>query len=200
MDVCNVIGIFLVFLFMEFKDCIKVVCKYVYFSQVQFVQVVGMIQIFIFDLECGKFCVISFVVQIVGVCGVNFLWLVEGCGEMFVECGQVNVGFNVSWFGVVELWDDEMFLDVDEIELFFYKEIELFGGKGSMVILQIGGCKLCFGKYILCKKNIDLVSVVCVMVSGNSMELVLLDGSMVGVDISVWMIKDGDMYVFDYDG
>lgn len=99
---------------------------------------------------------------------------------MLAERGQANAGPNASWLGAVESWDDETPLDADEIELPFYKEIELSGGKGSTVILQTGGRKLRFGKYTLRKKNIDPASAACVTVSGNSMEPVLPDGSTVG--------------------
>ncbi|BBP84563.1 hypothetical protein PHLH8_42050 [Pseudomonas sp. Pc102] len=107
---------------------------------------------------------------------------------------------NADWFGGVESWDDDTPLDADEIELPFYKEVELSGGKGSTVVLQTTGRKLRFGKYSLRKKNIDAASAACVTVNGNSMEPVLPDGSTVGVDTSARTIKDGDMYAFDHDG
>ena len=65
---------------------------------------------------------------------------------------------NADWFGGVESWDDDTPLDADEIELPFYKEVELSGGKGSTVVLQTTGRKLRFGKYSLRKKNIDAAS------------------------------------------
>ncbi|HEJ2752684.1 TPA: transcriptional regulator AlpR [Pseudomonas aeruginosa] len=185
---------------MELKDRIKAARKHAHLSQVQLAQAVGMTQTSISDLERGKSRATSFVARIAGACGVNPLWLAEGRGEMLAERGQANAGPNASWLGAVESWDDETPLDADEIELPFYKEIELSGGKGSTVILQTGGRKLRFGKYTLRKKNIDPASAACVTVSGNSMEPVLPDGSTVGVDTSARTIKDGDMYAFDHDG
>ncbi|MFH3991222.1 helix-turn-helix domain-containing protein, partial [Acinetobacter baumannii] len=132
---------------MELKDRIKAARKHAHLSQVQLAQAVGMTQTSISDLERGKSRATSFVAQIAGACGVNPLWLAEGRGEMLAERGQANAGPNASWLGAVESWDDETPLDADEIELPFYKEIELSGGKGSTVILQTGGRKLRFGKY-----------------------------------------------------
>ena len=131
---------------MELKDRIKAARKHAHLSQVQLAQAVGMTQTSISDLERGKSRATSFVAQIAGACGVNPLWLAEGRGEMLAERGQANAGPNASWLGAVESWDDETPLDADEIELPFYKEIELSGGKGSTVILQTGGRKLRFGK------------------------------------------------------
>ncbi|NGV52638.1 helix-turn-helix transcriptional regulator, partial [Staphylococcus aureus] len=163
-------------------------------------QAVGLTQVSIAERVRGKSRPTSFVAAIAGAYGVNPLWLAEGRDEMLAERGLANAGPDASWLGAVESWDDETRLDADEIELPFYKEIELSGGKGSTVILQTGGRKLRFGKYTLRKKNIDPASAACVTVSGNSMEPVLPDGSTVGVDTSARTIKDGDMYASDHDG
>ena len=128
------------------------------------------------------------------------LWLAGRSRRDAHERGQANAGPNASWLGAVESWDDETPLDADEIELPFYKEIELSGGKGSTVILQTGGRKLRFGKYTPAQEEHRSASAACVTVSGNSMEPVLPDGSTVGVDTSARTIKDGDMYAFDHDG
>ncbi|MNJ20868.1 HTH-type transcriptional regulator PrtR [compost metagenome] len=100
----------------------------------------------------------------------------------------------------IEIWDDETPIGEDEVELPFFKEVELSAGKGSEVMLETNGRKLRFGKRSLQRKNIDPQSAACVPVSGNSMEPVLPDGSTVGVDLSATTIQDGKMYAIDHDG
>lgn len=100
----------------------------------------------------------------------------------------------------IDVWDDDTALSPDEVELPFFKEVELSAGKGSEVMLETNGRKLRFGKRTLQKKNIDPASAGCVPVTGNSMEPVLPDGSTVGVDTATTSIQDGKMYAIDHDG
>lgn len=100
----------------------------------------------------------------------------------------------------IEVWDDETPLGDDEVELPFFKEVELSAGKGSQVMLETHGRKLRFGKRTLSKKNIDPMAAGCVPVTGNSMEPVLPDGSTVGVDTAAVAVQDGKMYAIDHDG
>ncbi|RMM26357.1 putative transcriptional regulator [Pseudomonas syringae pv. aptata] len=100
----------------------------------------------------------------------------------------------------IEEWDDKTPLDPDEVELPFFKEVELSAGKGSEVMLETNGRMLRFGKRTLQKKGIDPNTAGCVPVHGNSMEPVLPDGSTVGVDTAVTAIQDGKMYAIDHDG
>lgn len=108
---------------------------------------------------------------------------------------------NLVWsMDPIEVWDDDTPLGPDEVELPFFKEVELSAGKGSEVMLETNGRKLRFGKRTLKRKNIDPDSAGCVPVSGNSMEPVLPDGSTVGVDTANTSIQDGKMYAIDHDG
>ncbi|MFB6403503.1 helix-turn-helix transcriptional regulator [Pseudomonas putida] len=100
----------------------------------------------------------------------------------------------------IEVWDDETPLGDDEVEIPFFKEVEISAGKGSQVTLEIHGRKLRFGKRTLSRKNIDPSAAGCVPVTGNSMEPVLPDGSTVGVDTSAVAVQDGKMYAIDHDG
>ena len=100
----------------------------------------------------------------------------------------------------IEVWDDDTPLGADEVELPFFKEVELSAGNGSAVMLETNGRKLRFGKRTLQRKNIDPASAGCVPVTGNSMEPVLPDGSTVGVDTGAVAVQDGKMYALDHDG
>ncbi|GGU68538.1 hypothetical protein GCM10009504_27120 [Pseudomonas laurentiana] len=100
----------------------------------------------------------------------------------------------------IEVWDDSTPLGSDEVELPFFKEVELSAGKGSEVMLETNGRKLRFGKRTLQRKQIDPASAGCVPVTGNSMEPVLPDGSTVGVDTAATQVQDGKMYAINHDG
>lgn len=100
----------------------------------------------------------------------------------------------------IEVWDDDTPLGPDEVELPFFKEVELSAGKGSEVMLETNGRKLRFGKRTLKRKSIDPAAAGCVPVTGNSMEPVLPDGSTVGVDTANTTIQDGKMYAIDHEG
>lgn len=53
----------------------------------------------------------------------------------------------------VEAWDDETPLGEDEVELPFFKEVEMSAGKGSEVALEAHGRKLRFGRRTLQRKT-----------------------------------------------
>lgn len=100
----------------------------------------------------------------------------------------------------IEIWDDSTPLGPDEVELPFFKEVEISAGNGSAVMLETNGRRLRFGKRTLQKKNVNPESAGCVPVKGNSMEPVLPDGSTVGVNTDAKNIIDGKMYALDHDG
>ncbi len=100
----------------------------------------------------------------------------------------------------VETWDDETPLGPDEVELPFFKEVEFSAGKGSEVMLESGGRKLRFGKRTLQRKQVSPEAAAAAMVTGNSMEPVLPEGSTVGIDTATTQIQDGKMYAVDHSG
>ncbi|MCQ9393299.1 helix-turn-helix transcriptional regulator [Pseudomonas viridiflava] len=101
--------------------------------------------------------------------------------------------------GAIEVWDDETPLDNDEVEVPLLKEVELSAGNGSLAIQQHSTSKLRFGKITLRRQGIEPAAVICVSVSGASMEPVLPNGSTVGVDQSKKAIKDGDIYALSHN-
>ena len=97
------------------------------------------------------------------------------------------------------VWDDGAPLGEDEVEVPFLREVELAAGSGSTVIRESNGY-LRFSKQLLLKKGVQPESAVVVVVTGNSMEPVLLNGATVGVDRGRTDIVDGDMYAIDHGG
>lgn len=100
----------------------------------------------------------------------------------------------------ISTWDDSTPLEDGEVELPFYREVELSGGSGSQVVLEHAGRTLRFDRALLRSKGITPSNAACVQVRGNSMAPILPDGTTVGVDAGSVAIKDGDMYAFDHDG
>jgi phage repressor protein C with HTH and peptisase S24 domain len=102
--------------------------------------------------------------------------------------------------GSFDLWDGATALLDDEVEVPFFKEVELSAGNGSEVLRQDSGFKLRFAKSTLRNNNIQPELAACVSVSGNSMEPVLPDKATVGIDTGNTKVKDGEMYAIDHDG
>ena len=93
----------------------------------------------------------------------------------------------------ITIWEDEPPLE-NEVEVPLLKELELPDGSGRTEIREHGKAKLSFSKDALLSAGIDPKNVVCITVSGNSMEPVIPDGGLAGVDKSRTTIKDGDIY------
>ncbi len=107
---------------------------------------------------------------------------------------------NAEWVGDIEAWDGGTELRDDEVELPFFTEVELSAGSGAYAVQENYGPKLRFAKATLKKCGVAPDNAACVNVSGTSMEPVLLDGAIVGVDTASTSIKDGEMYALEHDG
>ncbi|RML46947.1 hypothetical protein ALQ97_00552 [Pseudomonas savastanoi pv. glycinea] len=100
--------------------------------------------------------------------------------------------------GAIEVWDDETPLESDEVEVPLLKEVELSAGNGTIAAQQHSSAKLRFGRLTLRRQGIEPAAVICVSVTGSSMEPVLPSGSTVGVDQGRKEIKDGDIYALSH--
>lgn len=128
-------------------------------------------------------------------------WLVDGYSEP-EKADELYVAEPKNHYklGMFETWDSKTPLGEDEVELPFYKEVELSAGNGSEVLRQDSGFKLRFAKSTLKNNNIQPELAACVTVSGDSMQPVLPDKATVGIDTGSTKIKDGEMYAIDHDG
>lgn len=102
--------------------------------------------------------------------------------------------------GTFDLWDSKTPLNDDEVELPFFKEVALSAGNGSEVVKESTGLKLRFAKSTLKRAGVMPETAACVSVVGNSMEPVLPDKAVVGVDTSQTRVIDGKMYAINHDG
>lgn len=110
----------------------------------------------------------------------------------------LNSPMNQAPINPVSTWDSDTPLDDDETEIRFLKSVEGSAGTGSQVAEVDYGYKLRFSKRTLSRLNIVPDNAVCIMVSGNSMEPQLPDGSTVGVDTGDKNIKDGKIYAINH--
>ncbi|EJC5210354.1 helix-turn-helix transcriptional regulator [Salmonella enterica] len=131
--------------------------------------------------------------------GVTVEWLLNG-KETTVSHTSKEIVANASVVGAFDPWDSNTPLGEDEIEVPFFKEVALSAGAGSFVDIDYNGCKLRFARSTLRKAGVAPEAAACVCISGNSMEPVLPDGAVAGVDTANTMIKDGKMYAIEQDG
>ncbi|MBP5054351.1 XRE family transcriptional regulator [Pseudomonas chlororaphis] len=210
---------------MKLSDRIKAARQHAELTQRELADRVGIAQTAISQLESGKTLRSSYLLQIAETCGVSAMWLSTGLGRMIISAEQQafhaegkkqweafeegldlanreNGGDLASDVGAVPIsvWDDETPLDDDEVEIPFLREVELSAGGGRTVIEQSTTTKLRFGKRSLRARNVQFDQAVCVIVSGNSMEPVLPDGSTVGINTGQRSVVDGKMYALKHDG
>jgi phage repressor protein C with HTH and peptisase S24 domain len=121
----------------------------------------------------------------------------EQDSDYIAQAGPTNQALDMH---PIETWSDDTPIGDDEVAIPYYKEVELAAGKGSEVMLETEGRKLRFGKRTLQRKGITPEAAACALVTGNSMEPVLPDGSTVAVDTSATQIVDGKMYAINQEG
>ncbi|WP_277964620.1 S24 family peptidase [Pseudomonas sp. RIT-To-2] len=212
---------------MKLSDRIKAARKHANLTQSELAERVGIAQTAISQLESGKTQRSSYLLQIAEACGVSAMWLATDLGGMLSSPEQqafyaegkkqweeFEAGYaqamadqeqeEAADLGIgavpISAWDDETPLDDDEVEIPFLREVELSAGSGRTVIEQSTTAKLRFGKRSLRAHNVQFDQAVCVIVSGNSMEPVLPNGSTVGINTGQRQIVDGKMYALKHDG
>jgi phage repressor protein C with HTH and peptisase S24 domain len=102
--------------------------------------------------------------------------------------------------GTIAEWDDNTPQDPDDVELPFYKEVELAAGQGAATAVEINHRKLKFSKSTLRAAGVQVDNAVCAIVIGNSMEPSIKDGATVGIDTGRRQVKDGRIYAIDHGG
>lgn len=100
-----------------------------------------------------------------------------------------------------DLWDDSTPLRDDEIAAPFFMEVEMAAGSGSELRVETSGPKLRFSKRTLRKAGVTPENAVCAVVNGDSMEPVIPNRQVVGIDTGVSrIVTDGDIYAVDHGG
>ena len=102
--------------------------------------------------------------------------------------------------GSVITWDRSTPLNINEVEVPYYMDIELAAGCGMEATQEIKGATLRLTKGFLKRKGVSEENAACVRVSGDSMEPKLSDGDVVAIDRGRTSITDGDTYAINHDG
>lgn len=102
--------------------------------------------------------------------------------------------------GQIEPWSSSTPLDADDVEVPFYKEVEMAAGMGSPHSVEINGRKLRFAKSTLRAAGVSPENAACATVTGNSMERLIMDGATIGIDRGRTQVKDGKIYAIDHGG
>ncbi|WP_392564608.1 helix-turn-helix transcriptional regulator [Orbus wheelerorum] len=127
---------------------------------------------------------------------VSLNWLRTGKGQMLIQ----EVAMNETRAMQVDEWDDTTPLQSDEVEVPYYKSIELAAGAGAIAEQDYNGYKLRFGKRFFRRKGVQKENVICFPARGNSMEPVIPNGATVAVDTAKRDVIDGDIYAICQDG
>ncbi|MGP8288993.1 XRE family transcriptional regulator [Vreelandella zhanjiangensis] len=126
--------------------------------------------------------------------GVRPQWLIFGQGPM-VENGPDELVLHET-----ELYEDREPLSHDEIEVPFFREVEMAAGDGRTQVIENHGASMRFSLQRLAKANVQPCNAACAMLSGTSMEPMIMDGSPIGIDKGCKHIVDGKIYALNHDG
>lgn len=100
----------------------------------------------------------------------------------------------------IEEWTDGDALSPDEVEVPFYGEVALSAGSGATAFAEISDTPIRFTKKALRKADVTPAAAVCCKITGDSMEPILPDGAVVGIDTNRTDIIDGKMYAVEHGG
>ena len=123
-------------------------------------------------------------------------WIMTGKGDKDLP-SQLQHYDNL---GHVDVYESGEPLHPDEVEVPFFTEVELSAGNGFNNVSEIATQQMRFNLSTLSSAGVAPSKAACCKVSGDSMEPVLPDGSIVGIDTSDTSIKDGKMYAINHGG
>ena len=152
-------------------------------SQSYLARQVGLSQAAVQKLCAGKSQSSKKIVEIAKILKVDVNWLLYG--------GETRK---------ISPWDSSTPVDDDEVELSYFREVELAAGSGGRKIEFNDSRKLRFSRRTLDRMGIQVRNAACVTVSCNSMEPVMPNGSTVGVDTGNTILIDGDIYALGHHG
>lgn len=179
----------------EFKDRLKMARKSAKMTQVQLAQAIDVTQSSISDLESGRNKISTKTAQIAQVLNVNPIWLATGQGEMNLPVRENQINENNTQ--IMDFWDSETPLYDDEFEANFYKDAEFLGGSGFEAdVYDDGRRKIRYAYTAARRAGANPSKVICTTLVGDSMEELILDGSMIAIDTSKKDIREGKIYAF----
>lgn len=133
------------------------------------------------------------VMEIAKILGIDAEWLLFGIAK---KDGIQTKDFKSR---EIDTWDSKTPLNDDEVEIPYYKNIELAAGNGSNGGSDNNGYKLRFSKSTLKRYGISAKDVASFPVHGDSMEPVIPSGTTVFVNMADKTIVDGGIYFIEQE-
>lgn len=188
---------------MTFADRLNLAMKMRGFTQVELAEAADMAQPSVWKLTSGKAKSSRKIVEISNALRVDPVWLSTGGGDEpdFLKSGKAKDGIPVKDFKPREVaeWDSSTPLDDDEVEVPYYKSIELAAGNGCNGGSDNNGYKLRFSRSTLRRYGISPKDVASFPVHGDSMEPIIPNGTTVFVNKGDKRIVDGGVYFIEQD-
>lgn len=189
---------------MTFADRLNLAMKMRGFTQVELAEAADMAQPSVWKLTSGKAKSSRKIVEISSALRVDPVWLSTGEGDEpdFLKSDKAKDGMPVKDFKLREVaeWDSSTPLDDDEVEVPYYKSIELAAGNGCNGGSDNNGYKLRFSRSTLRRYGISPKDVASFPVHGESMSPVIPSGTTVFVNCGDKTIVDGGIYFIEQDG
>ena len=185
---------------MELKDRIRSARKAAGLTQVQLAERVGIDQSVISSLERGKHRGSTHTITIAHALGVSARWLATGEGEMTDSWAAAKSDASELVLHETEIVEGNEPLRDDEVEIPYFREVEMAAGDGRTQVIENHGAYMRFSLPRLARAGVDPKQAACATVSGDSMEPAIFDGSPIGIDKSCRHIIDGRVYALDHGG
>lgn len=118
-------------------------------------------------------------------------WLINGTQKLKNEVSIISV----------EAWDSDTPVEIDEIEIPFFKDFSFACGSGSIgVAMASEKRKLRMSKLTLRNRAIEQRNAIATLASGDSMTPTIKDGDTIYIDLGRKTIKDGKMFALCHGG
>jgi phage repressor protein C with HTH and peptisase S24 domain len=199
---------------MNLSQRIKAARKHAGLTQLDLASRVGIAQTAISQLESGKTQRSSYLTNIAQACEVSPRWLALGLGDMLAteveawlldetdeESSRTDLDAEARLkFNAVSSWEDSGGVADTEVQAPFLEEVVLAPGSQQTEIVLNKRKTLKFDKNSLAAHQVPVDKVACIVVSGNSMEPMLTNGSVVAANMAETGVIDGRMYAIDHAG
>ncbi|MCO8081971.1 MULTISPECIES: S24 family peptidase [Acinetobacter] len=118
-------------------------------------------------------------------------WLINGTQKLKNDVSIISV----------EAWDSDTLVEIDEIEIPFFKDFSFACGSGSIgVAMASEKRKLRISKLTLRNRAIEQRNAIATLASGDSMTPTIKDGDTIYIDLGRKTIKDGKMFALCHGG
>ncbi|HFS6894444.1 TPA: XRE family transcriptional regulator [Morganella morganii] len=185
-----------------FTERLNLAMKMRGFTQSSLGDAVGMAQPSIWKLTSGRAHSSRKAVEIAHALNVDPVWLATGEGvapDFLNNHAPDGVPMDSINPEKVEAWDSRTPLDKDEVEIPFYKSIELAAGYGCDGAEDENGYKLRFSRSTLNRYGVHPSEAMAFPVHGDSMSPVIPNGATVSVSTGHKKVIDGGVYAIEQD-